>query len=281
MGIGESAAMSLTHSAQATASRTANSRWLETLARVGFIGYGIVHLLFAWLALQIAFGQSSDDGDQSGALRTLAAQPMGKFLVVAIAVGLLAMAIWQGLEAAVGHRAERGGERVAERIASAGRTVVYLYFAWTAWKVFSDAGSNSADKQEALTGQLMTSSGGRWLVGLAGLVLAGIGVGLVVYGAIKRFEKHLKTGEMDPRTRKLARRLGMSGYIAKGVAYAIAGILVVVAAVNYDPEKARGLDAALRTLREQSYGSILLTLVALGIAAFGAYCFLQSRYRKV
>ncbi|OZV78802.1 hypothetical protein CA850_18930 [Micromonospora echinospora] len=273
--------MSLTHSAQATASRTANSRWLETLARVGFIGYGIVHLLFAWLALQIAFGQSSDDGDQSGALRTLAAQPMGKFLVVAIAVGLLAMAIWQGLEAAAGHRAERGGERVVERLASAGRTVVYLYFAWTAWKVFSDAGSNSADKQEALTGELMTSSGGRWLVGLAGLVLAAIGAGLVIYGLVKRFEKHLKTGEMDARTRKLARRLGMAGYIAKGVAYAIAGILVVVAAVNYDPEKARGLDAALRALREQSYGTILLTLVALGIAAFGAFCFLQSRYRKV
>jgi hypothetical protein len=281
MRIGESAAMSLTHSAQATASRTANSRWLETLARVGFIGYGIVHLLFAWLALQIAFGQSSDDGDQSGALRTLAAQPMGKFLVVAIAVGLLAMAIWQGLEAAAGHRAERGGERVVERLASAGRTVVYLYFAWTAWKVFSDAGSNSADKQEALTGELMTSSGGRWLVGLAGLVLAAIGAGLVIYGLVKRFEKHLKTGEMDARTRKLARRLGMAGYIAKGVAYAIAGILVVVAAVNYDPEKARGLDAALRALREQSYGTILLTLVALGIAAFGAFCFLQSRYRKV
>ncbi|MFB9546720.1 DUF1206 domain-containing protein [Micromonospora sagamiensis] len=273
--------MSLTHSAQATASRTANSRWLETLARVGFIGYGIVHLLFAWLALQIAFGKSSDDGDQSGALRTLAAQPMGKFLVVAIAVGLLAMAIWQGLEAAVGHRAERGGERVVERLASAGRAIVYLYFAWTAWKVFSDAGSNSADKQEALTGELMTSSGGRWLVGLAGVALASIGAGLVIYGLVKRFEKHLKTGEMDARTRQLARRLGVAGYVAKGTAYAIAGILVVVAAINYDPEKARGLDAALRTLREQSYGPILLALVALGIAAFGAFCFVQSRYRKV
>lgn len=273
--------MSLTHSAEATASRTANSRWLEILARIGFIGYGIVHLLFAWLALQIAFGGSARDGDQSGALRTLAAQPMGKFLVVTIAVGLLAMAIWQGLEAAVGHLSERGGERVMERVASAGRTVVYLYFAWTAWKVFSDANSNSADKQEALTGELMTTSGGRWLVGLAGLGLAAIGVGLVVYGLVKRFEKHLKTGEMDPKTRRLTRRLGIAGYVAKGIAYAIAGILVIVAAVNYDPEKARGLDAALRTLRDQSYGTVLLTLVALGIAAFGVFCFLQSRYRKV
>lgn len=273
--------MSLTHSAEATASRTANSKWLETLARVGFIGYGIVHLLFAWLALQIAFGNSAADGDQSGALRTLAAQPMGKFVVGAIGVGLLAMAIWQGLEAAVGHRSERGRERVIERLASAGRTIVYLYFAWTAFKVLSDANSNSADKQEALTGELMTTAGGRWLVGLAGLVLAAIGVGLVIYGLVKRFEKHLKTGEMDPKTRKLTRRLGIAGYVAKGTAYAIAGFLIIYAAVNYDPEKARGLDAALRTLRDQSYGTILLALMALGIAAFGAYCFLQSRYRKV
>ena len=73
----------------------------------------------------------------------------------------------------------------------------------------------------------------------------------------------------------------MAGYTAKGVAYAIAGLLIVVAAVNYDPEKARGLDAALRTLRDQSYGPILLALMALGIAAFGVYCFFQSRYRKV
>ncbi|WBB81448.1 DUF1206 domain-containing protein [Micromonospora sp. WMMD882] len=273
--------MSLTHSAQATASRTANSKWLEKLARIGFIGYGIVHLLFAWLALQIAFGGSSTEGDQAGAMRTLADQPMGRFVLVATAVGLLAMAIWQALEAAVGHQAERGKERVMERVASAGRAVVYLYFAWTAWKVFSDAGSNSANQQEALTGELMTSTGGRWLVGLAGLGLAAIGVGLVVYGVIKRFEKHLKTNEMDARTRKLTRRLGVAGYAAKGSVYAIAGLLIIVAAVNYDPEKARGLDAALRTLRDQPYGPYLLALMALGFAAFGLYCFLQSRYRKV
>ncbi|RKF27030.1 DUF1206 domain-containing protein [Micromonospora globbae] len=273
--------MSLTRTAEATASRTADSRWLEVLTRAGFIGYGLVHLLFAWLALQIAFGRSADDGDQSGALRTLAAQPLGKVLVVATGVGLLAMAIWQALEAAAGHRAERGRERTWERLASLGRTVVYLYFAWTAYKVFSDAGSHSADQQEALTGRAMESSGGRWLVGLAGLVLAAIGVGLVVYGLVKRFEKHLRLGEMSHRTRRLARRLGVAGYAAKGVAYAIAGVLVIVAAVTYDPEKARGLDAALHTLREQSYGGLLLTLVALGIAAFGVFCFLQSRYRRV
>ncbi len=272
--------MSLTRNAEATAARTANSRWLELLARAGFIGYGVVHLLFAWLALQIAFGNPAADGDQSGALRTLAAQPLGAFLVGAIAVGMLAMAIWQALEALVGHHDE-GRDRTKERVFSAARTVVYLWLAWTAYKVVSNANSDSASQQEELTARLMQSSGGRWLVGLAGLVLAGIGVGMAIYGIKKKFLKRLKTGQMSPGTLQLARRLGVAGYAARGVAFAITGLLVVLAAVNYDPEKARGLDTALRTLRDQSYGPILLALVALGIAAFGVYCFLQSRYRKV
>lgn len=273
--------MSLTDAAQSNASRVQHSRLLEILTRTGFIGYGVVHLLFAWLAAQIAFGRSSDDGDQSGAMRTLADQPLGKFLVIAVGVGLLAMAIWQALVAAFGHREEQGSGRIVERITSVGRTIVYLYFAWTAYKVFSNANSNSADKQQELTEKLMSSSGGRWLVGLAGLVLAGIGIGLVVYGVTKRFEKHLRTQAMSPSTRQLTRRLGVAGYAAKGVAYGIAGLLLTVAAVRYDPEKARGLDSALHTLREQSYGTLLLAIVALGIAAFAAFCFVQSKYRKV
>ncbi|MEO3747824.1 DUF1206 domain-containing protein [Plantactinospora sp. B5E13] len=273
--------MSATQTVHAGADRAAHSRALEVLARVGFVGYGLVHLLFAWLALQIAFGRPSDDGDQSGALRTLAAQPLGRFLVGAIGIGLLAMAIWQALEAATGHREYRGRERTLERVTSVGRTVFYFYFAWTAFQVLRHANSSSADKQQALTEKLMESGGGRALVGLAGLGLAALGAGLVWYGWVRKFERHLRTGQMDHRMRTLARRLGVAGYIAKGVAYGIAGVLVVTAALTYDPDRARGLDAALHTLREQSYGGFLLTLVALGIAAFAGFCVVQARYRKV
>ncbi|OKI45055.1 DUF1206 domain-containing protein [Micromonospora sp. CB01531] len=273
--------MSLTRNAGATAARAANSRWLELLTRAGFVGYGILHLLFAWLALQIAFGHSGEEGNQNGALRTLGAQPLGKFLLVAIAIGLFAMAIWQAFEAAIGHRGLRGRDRLFERIASVLRTVVFGWLAWTAVKVFQDASANAADQQQALTAKLMAGTGGRWVVGLAGLVLAAVGVGMIGYGLKKKFERNLKIGQLTPRAHTLARRLGMAGYAARGAVFAIAGLLIVVAAVKYDPAKARGLDAALRTLRDQSYGPVLLTLAALGIAAFGIYCFLQSRYRRV
>jgi hypothetical protein len=254
---------------------------LTVLTRAGFLGYGLVHILFAWLILQIAFGKPAEEGDQSGALRTLAEQPLGKFLVIAVGIGLLAMTIWQIYEAAVGHRADRGGERTAERIASVGRALVYFYFAWTALKVYKAAGSSSADKQQKLTSDLMNSNGGRWLVALAGIALAVLGAGLIWYGVVKRFEKHLLTSQMSYRARTAARRLGVVGYVAKGAAYGIAGILFTVAAVTYDAEKARGLDATLQTLREQAYGTVLLVVMALGIAAYAAFCVVQAKYRKV
>ena len=189
---------SVSRTAESTASRAANSRWLELLARAGFIGYGIVHLLFAWLALQIAWGGSSEEGDQSGAMQKIAEQPMGKFLVIAIGIGLAAMAIWQLLEALVGHTAERGKGRVVERVASAGRAIVYAYFAFTAFKVFNGASASTADSQQKTTEGLLGSTGGRWLVALAGLAVAALGVGLVIYGVVKRFEKHINTGLMSP-----------------------------------------------------------------------------------
>jgi hypothetical protein len=272
---------SATQHVRSTASRAADSKPLEYLARGGFVCYGVIHLLFAWLALQIAFGKSSGEGDQSGALQIVAKQPAGKFLLVLIIIGMTAMAIWQAFLAAIGESGPQTKGAMAERVVSGFRAILYLYFAWLAFKVVQGASSSQANSQQQTTTKLMAATGGRWLVGVIGLVVVGIGVGLAVYGLKKKFMEHLKTGEMRPSVRKTIRRLGVAGYTAKGIAYAIAGALLVTAAVTYDAKKARGLDGALREMASYSYGPWLLGLVALGIAAFGVYCFFQSRYRKV
>jgi hypothetical protein len=272
---------SATEHVRSTASRAADSKPLEYLARGGFVGYGVIHLLFAWLALQVAFGKSASESDQSGALQMVAKQPAGRFLLILIIIGMVALAIWQAFEAAIGESGRHGRTAVAERVVSAGRAVLYLYFAWLGVRVFQDATTSQAKSQQSTTSQLLTATGGRWLVGIVGLVVVGIGVGLIVYGVKKTFLQHLKTEQMRPAVRRTVRRLGVAGYPAKGVAYAIVGVLLLVAAVTYNAGKASGLDGALKTLAAQSYGPWLLGLIALGIAAFGVYCFFQARYRKV
>ena len=272
---------SLPTQARGAASRTASSTWLEQLTRGGLVGYGIIHLLFAWLILQIAFDGSSTDGDQSGALHKLAEKPFGTFLIVVIVIGMFAMIIWQLLEAAIGHRSERGRHRVYERIVSGARALFYAYFAWTGIKVLRGKSASSADTQQKASEDLMVSTGGRITVGLIGVVIAAIGIGLVIYGLKQKFLKHLKTSQMSAKMRRLSTRLGMTGYAAKGTAYGIAGVLFLVAAIQYDPDKARGLDATLNELSERSYGRWLLALTALGIAAYGLFSIVQARYRKV
>jgi flagellar biogenesis protein FliO len=264
-----------------TASRAADSKPLEYLVRGGFICYGVIHLLFAWVAMQVAVGRSDAESDQSGALQNLASKPFGETMVIVVVVGMVALAIWQAFEAVIGESGERDSEAVAERVISGARAIVYLWLAWIGVRVVSGTNASQGDNQQRNASSLMDSTGGRWLVGLIGVVVVAVGVGLLIYGVKKKFVKHLNTMRMTPTVHRTTRRLGVVGYSAKGVAYALAGGLVVIAAVTYDPDKARGLDSALKTLAGQPYGPWLLALIALGIAAFGVFCFAQARYRKV
>jgi hypothetical protein len=273
--------MTAAHSARRTADRAARSNALELLTRIGFVGYGLLHLAVAWLAAQIAFGHPAGEGDQGGAFQYLAGKPFGRFLLVVIVIGLVAMALWQLLLAAIGHRAEQGLSRTGERVASAARAVVYAALAWTAYKVVIGAPTSNAEQTQNATAGVMAKPAGQWLVAIGGLVVIAIGVGMIVYGARKKFEKRLLLARMSRRTRAVAVRLGQAGYVAKGVAFGIVGWLLFQAATTHNPAKSRGLDAALRTLLKQPYGKVLLLLVALGFAAFGAYSFFQARYRKV
>jgi hypothetical protein len=254
---------------------------MKDLTRTAFVGYGLLHLALAWVAAQIALGQASQEGDQSGAFQKLAEQPFGKFLLWFVVVCLVVLAIWQLTLAIWGHRDVRGKERMFERGASAVRVIIYTALALTAGKVVVGAPSSSAEQQQQATAGIMAKPAGVWLVALAGLVVLGVGIGMIWYGLKRKFERKLQFGGLARHGRQAAIRAGQIGYAAKGVAFGIVGYLLVQAAIKEDPAQSRGLDAALHTLAGQPYGKFLLLAVALGFAAFGVYCGFQTKYRKV
>jgi hypothetical protein len=274
--------MTVSDSARRQATRVAYSGPLEALTRIGFVGYGLLHLAVAWLAVQLVIGhRAGTEADQSGAFQTLVRQPFGRFLLSVVAIGLAAMALWQLLLAAVGHRAEQGRARTFERLASLGRTIIYSALAWTALRVVLGAPTSAAQQQQNATAGILGHPAGRGLVFLAGLGVLALGIGMVVYGAKRVFERKLMIDRMAEPTRIAARRAGQAGYIAKGIAFSIVGLLLCDAGLTSDPGKSRGLDAALRTLVQHSFGAFLLIAIAVGFAAFGGYCFVQARHRKV
>jgi len=255
---------------------------LEVVARVGMVGFGVTHLVLAWIVAQIAFGKPPTDADQVGAFALLRQTPLGVLLLAVVAIGLTGVAAWQALEAAVGHHAERPSARLRERVISGGRALGYGLFAYYAAKLVLDptAPGAASEKQEA-AGSLLGQPGGRWVVGVIGVAIVGLGVGLAVYGLTHHFERHLRTSELSAAARHTLRTLGTVGYSAKAAAYTIAGVLVVTAASRHDPSASRGLDAALRTLGQSAWGDWLLLTIAAGIGAYGLFAVAQARYRRV
>ena len=259
-----------------------DSASLEAVARVGLIAYGVVHLLISWLALQLAWGASARrSADPSGALKSVADQPLGKILLWLVAVGLVALALWQGSEAIWGCRSRDGVKRVRKQVASGARALIYAALGFSAASFALGSGSSSSQSQQQATSGVLGWPAGRAMVVVAGLIVVGVGVAGVVKGVRKSFGEEIDTSSMSPVSREGVARLGQVGYIAKGVALGLVGGLVSYAALTFERQKAPGLDGALQTILAQPFGRFLLTAVALGFLAFGLFATLQSRYRPM
>ena len=270
-------------SAMGTARQAGDSDGLEHLARIGLLAYGVVHLLVAWLALQLAWGGGGGSADQSGAMRTLAESPLGKPLLWVVAIGLIALAVWQAAEVLRWrHGWSASGKTRTKAIRKSGKAIVkaviFGALAVLAIRYATGSGQSSSQQQQQQTAGVFGWPAGRWLVAAAGLVLIGVGAYHVYKGVTKRFLKEIDTADCSRSALQLVTRLGQVGFPGKGIALAVVGGLLVYAAITFDPSKAQGLDGALRTILDLPAGQILLTLVALGIAAFGAYCFVRARY---
>jgi hypothetical protein len=264
-----------------TARQAADSKWIERTARVGLAARGLVYVLIGILALQIAFVNRAERADQQGAFQTLAQNGFGKAVLWLVILGFVGYGLWQASEAAWGHRTERDDrKRTASRIESAVKAVIYLLLAVVAFRVVIGT-SNGGQGGEQVTAKLLQVPGGQVLVGVAGVVIVAAAVVLAWRGLRTKFEEHLDLSELGPGARSALITLGKVGYIARGIVFSLVGLLVVAAAVTFDPNKARGMDAALRQVAAQPYGPWLLSLMALGLMCFGAYSFAEARYRRL
>jgi hypothetical protein len=244
------------------------------LVGVGLVSYGLLHLVIAWIALQLVFGRGGD-ASQQGALSQLARQPLGAALLWIMALGLFTLTVWQAVEATIGRdQGDRDG-RMRRRLSSAGRAVVYLALGVLAIGVAVGSASKSGKGEETLSAKLMSVPFGQVLVAAVGAAVIAVGIAQIIKGVKQKF-----TEDLDRGVPPAVLRLGTVGYCVKGIALSIIGGLFLWAAVTYDPKKAGGLDAALTTVRDQPFGTVLLATMAAGIACFGVYCFFWARMAR-
>jgi Domain of Unknown Function (DUF1206) len=264
-----------------TAAEAAQSPWVERAARAGHVAEGILYAVVALLALQIPLGLEGDTTDRQGALRTIAQQPAGEVMLFVIAGGLVGYAAWRFAQAFLDRDGEGTGiKALAKRASYLGRGLLYAGLALTALALVIGWGSSGGNEQEE-TARVFELPGGRWVVAAigAGFLVAG------VYNAYRsvtgKFRKHLREHMLGPAARGWTIVVGVLGHAARAVVFVLVGVFLLRAAWQYDPQEAIGLDGALRKVAETEYGELLLGLVAAGLLAYGFFCFVQARCRRV
>ncbi len=257
-------------------------RAVELLGRVGLVGYGLVHVLIGVIATRFAFSGRGQP-DQQGALSTLIGNPVGVGVLAVVVLGLIAFAVWQGLAAATGFRWTSGGIRFRKRIGAGAKTIAVLAVVGVGVRllVTGTSGGSSSTGSEQVTAGLLALPVGRIFVALVGVVVLVVAGAMCYTGIARNFSDDLDYRRLPDRMRRPVEVLGVAGHIARGLAFAIVGVLFELAALRADPGRAGGLDQALTTLDTQPFGPLLLLAISFGFAAFGIYSFAESWARRI
>ena len=268
--------------ASVQAREAAWSQWVERLARFGLVVQGVSFGLVALLAIELALGIGGKATDREGALRTIAEGGFGRFVVIVLAIGFGSYALWRLAQTFLGHDVEEPGakRKWSKRITSLGKAAIYGALCAAAVSILVGEDGRSNKEQEATRG-ILGWPGGRWVVGVIAL---GIGMAALwnLYRAVSgQYKESLKTGQMSSSELRWTTRIAFVGLTARAVVFGLISWFFFKAAADYDADKARGLDGALRKLAHQPYGKWLLGVVAAGLLCYGLFCLIQARYREV
>lgn len=252
---------------------------VKILARTGYAVNGLLHILIGIIAIAVAVGAGgSQEADQSGALKQLSSHPAGYAVLWIVVIGLFALALWQ-IIAGVLVRQDDAKKRWGKRIGEWAKAVVYLVIGGTALSVALGSDSSSSESTSSMSATLLASPGGVFLVIAIGIGVFIAGVSFVVIGVRQGFKKQLTVPPRPVGT--VVVTLGVVGYVAKGIALGVVGVLFVVAAVTNDSEQASGLDGALKALAGLPYGVVVLSAVGVGLIAYGVYLGARARWARL
>ena len=260
--------------------RVARGPWVEWAGRLGLLAKGVLYGIVACLALAIPLGLGGKATDREGALQTVAAQPFGKAMLVALAIGFAGYALWRFVQAFLGADEDSKVKELGTRAGYVGRGLVYAGTCVVAIALVVGAGSGGSSEREEAA-KVLDLPLGRWIVGAVGLGFLAAGLFNLYRSLTEKFRKDLREHQMHREVRSWAIAVGVFGHAARGVVFGLIGAFLVKAAVQYDAKEAIGLDGALRKVVQADYGTYLLGLVAAGLAAYALFSLIQARYREV
>ena len=272
----------MTSNAKQLAREAESSAAFEAVARAGYVADGIIHALIGVIVLVVASG-GDGEGDQAGALKAVAGAPAGFVVLWLIAIGLWALGVWHAIDGLL--ERDRSGDlkgaahKWGRRVAEWGQALVFVVLGLVSAAVAVGARPDAEQTTEAASRILLRIPGGPILLALIGLGIAIGGVAFIAMAARRSFRSRMRI----PGGRRgwTLTVLGIVGFVAKGVALAIVGVLLVAAAVGTDAEAAGALDGAVDALLDLPLGPMLGWIVGLGFIAYGGFTVARARFARM
>lgn len=257
---------------------------IRKIARFGMFSKGTVYIILGVLTAMAAFGGGGQTADKSDSLQFIYQQPFGKILLAIMALGLVSYVVWRFIQA-IRDPEHKGDDKkgIATRISYAASGVLYGIIAFEAIRmVFSNgsSGSGGGNQKEDLVSMLLGQPFGQILVGLVAVVFFGKAAYQIYRAVTGKFARKIQDSELDHRVKDTLRKAGFVGYIARGIVIAIIGYLFLRAAIEANPNQAGGTEQAFQFIQASStWGTIMLGIIAVGLACYGVFMLVKARYR--
>jgi TRAP-type C4-dicarboxylate transport system permease small subunit len=261
--------------------RALASEWFDTYARLGYAAKGLSFGVIGFLMARVAIGDRSERADFAGAMEELSAQPLLAGLLVLMAIGMVGYATWRLIQG-VFDLEEEGNDALglAKRAVYVVIGLTYLFFAAYALGILAGWSTQEGEVQD-WTATILGWPYGRWLIGAAGGAVMIGGVTELWFALSRRFQVELGRDDITGLERAGLMAAGCVGHAGRALIYGAAGFFVIRAAVDFDPDEARGIADTIRELAEQPYGPWLVAFGAGGFIAYGIYYFLVARHHHL
>ena len=264
--------------AEQDARRAEDNPVVRGVARAGFVASGLIQALIGVVAIEVALHRSASAPDQTGALHDVAGAPGGPVVLWVAAIASFALGLWL-VVAGVLARDPDAKRRWSRRLREWGRGLVYLVIGVEAVRVGLGGDASSSRTSRTGSADLLSVPGGSVVLALLGAVVLVSGGVVIRLGITRRF---LKVVHVPPGSRGAAFVvIGQVGYIARGVAVAVVGLLFLIAAFTLDPKKASGLDGALKAFAALPFGEVLLFALGVGWIAAGVFSVLRAKQARL
>lgn len=261
-----------------TSSEQISNIWLRRYILIGYAAKGTVYLLIGILTVQAAIFKQKAAGTYLS-LSFLASQPLGKLLVLLLAVALMGYVLRRIFQAILIPEANPSGWSQVKRIGYFMSALSYTGVAYTAFNIVRQSAEDD-DTIQDLANELFELPIGEWLVFFGGIAVITIGISYV-YGAYSgSYISEFDSSDIDRRLEKWSRRIGKLGVAARGVSFILTGIYLIQAAIIGSSELAGGLENAFEVLANQPFGQLWLGVIGIGFISYGLYMFVVTRYRR-